>query len=147
VTFPEVGNEVTGVPFGVPLVPTQLIEAGMNALIFASLLWLRKRRAFDGQVMFAYLVLYSMARFTVEFWRDDPRGELLGLSTSQFISVLLFPAGLGLALYFRSRAGTQPAGVAAAQPRPVTGGADEPAALASATPEKPDSKPLPGGVS
>jgi phosphatidylglycerol:prolipoprotein diacylglycerol transferase len=99
VRFTERANEITGVPIHSDLVPTQLIEMAANLLIFGLLLLLRKRRSFDGQVMFAYLILYSVARFTIEFWRDDPRGSLFGLSTSQFISILLFPLGLGLALY------------------------------------------------
>lgn len=110
VTFPDKANEVTGVPAGVPLVPTQLIEAGANLLIFAALIWTRKRRKFSGQIMFVYLLLYSAVRFTIEYWRDDPRGEILGLSTSQFISALIFPLALGFLLYYgRKTAGASPA--------------------------------------
>jgi hypothetical protein len=28
-------------------------------------------------------------RFVIEYWRNDWRGELLGLSTSQFISLII----------------------------------------------------------
>jgi phosphatidylglycerol:prolipoprotein diacylglycerol transferase len=101
VRFTEKANELTGVPIDSALVPTQLIEAGANLLIFGALLWLRKRRTFDGQVISAYLILYSIARFTIEFWRADPRGSLLGLSTSQLISIILFAVGVGLTLYHR----------------------------------------------
>ncbi len=107
VKFTEKANELTGVPIDVALVPTQLIEALANALIFVFLLWLRKRRAFDGQIIFAYLMVYSVARFTIEFWRDDPRGWVFGLSTSQFISLLIFPLALALMLYYRRRSQTQ----------------------------------------
>jgi len=99
VRFTAKASELTGVPIDSPLVPTQLIEAGANLLIFAFLLWLRKRRSFDGQIIYAYLMSYSVARFVIEFWRDDPRGQLLGLSTSQFIAVVLFTLGLGLTVY------------------------------------------------
>lgn len=103
VRFTEKASELTGVPIDSALVPTQLIEAGANLLIFAFLLWLRKRRSFDGQIIYTYLMTYSVARFVIEFWRDDPRGQVLGLSTSQFIAVLLFALGLVLTFYERRR--------------------------------------------
>jgi len=62
-------------------------------------LWLRRRRRFDGQIIYSYLMIYGVARFVIEFWRDDPRGQLFGLSTSQFISVFMFALGLALSLY------------------------------------------------
>lgn len=103
VRFTEKAHELTGVPIDSALIPTQLIEAAANLLLFGFLMWLRKRRSFDGQVMFAYLLTYSVIRFTIEFWRDDPRGELMGLSTSQFISVILFVLGLALSIYYWRR--------------------------------------------
>ena len=42
----------------------------------------------------AYLLLYSIGRFLIEFLRDDPRGTVGMFSTSQFISLLLFAAGV-----------------------------------------------------
>jgi len=107
VTFTAKAHELTCVPITSALIPTQLIESASNLIIFGLLLWLRKRRAFDGQIIFAYAMLYSIARFTVEFWRDDPRGVILGLSTSQFISVLMFPAALGLSVYYWRRSRSQ----------------------------------------
>jgi len=66
-------------------------------------MWLRKRRAFDGQVIYAYLMIYGVARFTIEFWRDDPRGQVFGLSTSQFISIIMFGLGLVMTVYYWRR--------------------------------------------
>jgi phosphatidylglycerol---prolipoprotein diacylglyceryl transferase len=99
VRFPEKASELTGVPYDIALVPTQLIEAFANLLIFAFLLWLWKRRTFHGQVIYAYMIVYSITRFTIEIWRDDPRGSWLGLSTSQLISVVLFLLGTALMVY------------------------------------------------
>ncbi|HXU08237.1 MAG TPA: prolipoprotein diacylglyceryl transferase family protein, partial [Blastocatellia bacterium] len=48
---------------------------------------------------YSYLMIYGVARFTIEFWRDDPRGQVFGLSTSQFISIVMFALGLGMMLY------------------------------------------------
>jgi len=99
VRFTEKASELTGVPVDTLLVPTQLIEAVANLLIFGFLLWLTKRRKFEGQIIYTYLMVYAVARFTIEFWRDDPRGALLGLSTSQFIALLMFVFGLAMTLY------------------------------------------------
>ncbi|HKP85590.1 MAG TPA: prolipoprotein diacylglyceryl transferase [Blastocatellia bacterium] len=107
VRFTEKASELTGVPIDSALVPTQLIEAAANLLIFAFLFWLTKRRKFEGQIIYAYLMIYSVTRFTIEFWRDDPRGSVLGLSTSQFISIVMFAIGFILTLYHRRRTRTQ----------------------------------------
>jgi phosphatidylglycerol:prolipoprotein diacylglycerol transferase len=85
-----------------------LIEAAANLAIFGFLMWLRKRRAFDGQIIYSYLMIYGVTRFTIEFWRDDPRGQVFGLSTSQFISVIMFVLGLAMTLYYWRRRSGQP---------------------------------------
>jgi phosphatidylglycerol---prolipoprotein diacylglyceryl transferase len=95
VKFSELGHEITGVPVGVALHPTQLYESFAMLLVFAFLLWLHKRRLFDGQVILLYALLYSLVRFSIEFFRDDPRGDVFGLtsatglSTSQLISIVI----------------------------------------------------------
>ena len=119
VRFTERGHEVTGVPVGVALHPTQLYESFAALAILLLLLWLHRRKKFDGQVVLAYGVLYAAARFAIEFFRDDPRGDifgltsLTGLSTSQFISLLVGAASLCALLVRRRRAGA---------PTPRTGG-------------------------
>lgn len=101
VHFTELGHENTGVPiYGVDgsplhLHPTQLYESFTMLAVFAFLVWLHRRKRFDGQVLITYGVIYSIVRFTIEFFRDDPRGDFLGLttltglSTSQIISLLV----------------------------------------------------------
>jgi phosphatidylglycerol---prolipoprotein diacylglyceryl transferase len=119
VHFTEAGHDITGVPTIVnhlvdpvqrelwsqklgglisplSLHPTQLYEAAATAAIFVVLLFLQRKRAFYGQVILAYAALYSIARFTIEFWRDDPRGQIWGLSTSQFIAIIVFIGSVGL---------------------------------------------------
>jgi phosphatidylglycerol:prolipoprotein diacylglycerol transferase len=81
-----------------PVHPTQLYEAAGSLAIAAFLaLWLQPRRRFDGQVMLVFLALYALLRFAIEILRDDDRGALLGLSTSQLIGVaiLAFVAAAG----------------------------------------------------
>jgi phosphatidylglycerol:prolipoprotein diacylglycerol transferase len=95
VKFSELGHEITGVPTDVHLHPTQLYESFAMLIVFFFLLWLHRRRLFTGQVILAYALLYSVIRFTIEFVRDDPRGDILGLttltglSTSQLISIVV----------------------------------------------------------
>lgn len=79
---------------GVPRVPVQLFEAGFEFLL-SGLLWLLLLKApkTRGKLLALYLLIYPVGRFTLEFWRgDEYRGFIFGLSTSQFISVLLFTA-------------------------------------------------------
>lgn len=76
-----------------PVHPTQLYEAA-GCLAIAALcgLVVAPRKRFDGQVMLVFLALYGVLRFALEYLRDDDRGALLGLSTSQLISVLILAA-------------------------------------------------------
>ena len=84
-----------GTPLGIPLHPTQIYEAGAELLILVLLLATERRgRVFAGRTFWMYLLLYAISRFVIEFYRGDPRGEILGLSTSQFISVVLAPLSL-----------------------------------------------------
>jgi len=95
VRFSELGHEITGVPIDSHLHPTQLYESFAALAIFFSLLWLHRRRRFEGQVILCFAVLYGLVRFLIEFLRDDPRGDiaglttLTGLSTSQMISLII----------------------------------------------------------
>lgn len=129
VHFTEKGHEITGVPLKVGdladasqrevwtqklgslaaplhLHPVQLYEVAATLVIFVLLLMLAKRRKFHGQIVLAYALLYALARFTIEFWRDDPRGGLLGVSTSQFIAIVIF-VGATIGLVYRNKFGTQ----------------------------------------
>lgn len=100
VQFTEAGHEITGVPIDAHLHPTQLYESFAMLLVFFFLLWLHKRKRFNGQVILVYALLYSVIRFSIEFVRDDPRGDILGLttltglSTSQMISLVIGIAAL-----------------------------------------------------
>jgi phosphatidylglycerol---prolipoprotein diacylglyceryl transferase len=68
--------------------PTQLISAGYALAIFlVAYFWVRPAKRFDGQVFLTTAVLYGVSRFMLEFIRADQRGEVLGLSTSQFVSI------------------------------------------------------------
>jgi len=84
-----------GTPLGIPLHPTQIYEAGAELLILVLLLVTeRKGRPFAGRTFWLYMLLYAISRYIIEIYRGDPRGEILGFSTSQFISLVLAPLSL-----------------------------------------------------
>ncbi len=94
-----------GTPLNTPLHPTQIYEAGAELLILVLLLVTeRKGRPFPGRTFWGYMFLYAVSRFIIEFYRGDERGLVMGLSTSQFISVILAP--LSLVMLFRLRSST-----------------------------------------
>lgn len=79
-----------------PVLPSQLFEAGSNVAICLVLLWLWRRRSFSGQIFISYLLLYGAARFLLEYTRGDAaRGLWFGgaVSTSQLVSLGLILAG------------------------------------------------------
>ena len=114
VEFTQAGHEATGVPVGVHLHPTQLYESAATLIIFVFLVWLHRRKRFAGQVLLAYAALYGATRFTIEFFRDDPRGDifglttLTGLSTSQLISLVVVAGGLVFLVLRWRRANSEP---------------------------------------
>lgn len=96
-----------GTPLGVPLHPTQLYEAGAEALILAFLLlWEKKGRPFPGRTFWTYMLLYGISRFAIEFYRGDSRGMVFdALSTSQFVSVVLVPLSIAMLIVLGRRGG------------------------------------------
>ena len=110
VKFTDLGHRITGVPTDTYLHPTQLYESFSMLLVFFFLFWLHKRKRFDGQVILAYALVYSVIRFAVEFVRGDPRGDVLGLttltglSTSQMISIIIGVSALIVLIVRRRRA-------------------------------------------
>jgi phosphatidylglycerol:prolipoprotein diacylglycerol transferase len=76
---------------GIPLHPTQLYESAGEFLNFLILITLRRYQSFKGQLFWTYILLYSVLRFAVEFFRgDEARGYLFGgISVSQGISVIM----------------------------------------------------------
>ena len=93
-----------GTPLGIPLHPTQIYEAGAELLILGLLLGTERRgRPFPGRTFWAYMLLYAVSRFVIEIYRGDPRGEVLGFSTSQFISLLLAPLSIVMLIWLSRR--------------------------------------------
>jgi phosphatidylglycerol---prolipoprotein diacylglyceryl transferase len=108
-----------GTPLHVALHPTQLYDGGAELLILLFLLfsekWWRKRA---GWTFWIYILLYGISRYVVEMFRGDPRGMTMGVSTSQFISIVLVPlAVVMLVVLWRWPATTAVAAPAAAPRR------------------------------
>jgi phosphatidylglycerol:prolipoprotein diacylglycerol transferase len=107
VTFRDAyANRYVGTPLDVALHPTQLYESLLALVIFFVLLRMAERKKFHGQVTVAYVVLYAVARFVVEFYRGDAsRGTVFGgaLSTSQFIALLMLLGAAAVTPYLLKR--------------------------------------------
>jgi phosphatidylglycerol:prolipoprotein diacylglycerol transferase len=98
-----------GTPLGVPLHPTQIYEAGAEAIILGILLATeRKGRPYPGRTFWLYMLLYAISRFIIEFFRGDERGAVGMFSTSQFISILLAPLAVVMLVYLARRTAPEP---------------------------------------
>ncbi len=93
--------------WGIPLHPTQLYESVANALIAAAVWFIlipriRKGKLAPGTGFLSYIVLYSVARFCIEFYRGDDRGwSYAGLWVSQWLGIVCAGAA-GAAIAFKS---------------------------------------------
>lgn len=92
---------------GVPLHPTQLLEAAGSLAFFVffgywALPRIRAGKLRQGTSFLGYVAAYSVLRFLIEFLRGDDRGEFLWplLSPSQWVCLFAL-AGAGVALYYR----------------------------------------------
>ena len=83
---------------GIKLIPTQLFSSAGNFLIALVLLLYARKNRKTGKVGALYLILYSVGRFIIEFFRNDYRGNVGVLSTSQFISLVIL--AIGIAMFF-----------------------------------------------
>ncbi len=100
------GNDFVPGLCGVRRFPVQLLESAVCFIISAILMALyRKRPNRQGRLLPAYLCMYSVARFFIEFLRGDSyRGFVGCLSTSQVISIALFAVSLVILLKTRKQA-------------------------------------------
>ena len=115
-------------PAGVKLIPTQLISAAGDILfavilivisdvVFKSIVYGNSRNDAEssektasrskkfghvaGDIGCLYLWMYGVGRFLIEFLRDDYRGAVGALSTSQFISLFIVLGGIVLFVFNR----------------------------------------------
>lgn len=76
------------------VIPTQLFEAAYLGLMYLLITRLKQ------QEFATYLILYSVGRFIIEFFRGDIRGNgILGLSPAQSICIFMLTAGVIILLH------------------------------------------------
>jgi phosphatidylglycerol:prolipoprotein diacylglycerol transferase len=105
---PQQWNLPARLPRSLPVHPTQLYST-VDALILCLLLWayypFRRR---DGEVTALLITIYPITRFLIEGLRTDEPKNILGMSISQNISLLLLAVAAALWLYlWRKPAGTE----------------------------------------
>lgn len=92
VTFP-VGSLAEA---GVKVLPTQLFSSAFDFVLALILFIFLKKKKNKGNVFALYVILYSIGRFIIEFFRNDDRGSVGLLSTSQFIAIFTLIFGIAL---------------------------------------------------
>ena len=103
-TNPE-ANKLVGTPLFRPLHPTQLYEAAAEAAVFAFLYWRFGKPHRTGEIIGLYLVVSSVLRFVIEFFRFHEQALPFGLpfSLTQWISLALIVAGAWILWVIRPR--------------------------------------------
>ncbi len=80
---------INGVEY-VQVHPTFLYESVWNLCVFMFLMWLKKHKKFDGQIILVYLLGYSLGRVWIEGMRMD---QLMlgstGIAVSQLLSAII----------------------------------------------------------
>ncbi|SHE58645.1 prolipoprotein diacylglyceryl transferase [Desulforamulus putei] len=86
-----------------PLFPAVLFEAAWDVLVLILLLVIYKRKPFDGFIALSYFILYSIGRFTLEFWRGDSLRTFMDLKAAQVSSVVTVCVALAFMVYLNNR--------------------------------------------
>ena len=90
---------VNGVNF-ISVHPTFLYESLWNIGVLLILLLIRRKKAFDGELFFMYLMLYGVGRFWIESMRtDQPMMIGIHLPVSSVLSLILIVISLIFLIY------------------------------------------------
>ncbi|KPJ61347.1 MAG: hypothetical protein AMJ46_01155 [Latescibacteria bacterium DG_63] len=77
VVFPE--DSFAAAVFGMAAIhPSQLYSSALAFVVLAFLLWLDRRKRFEGQLFWSYVLTSAAARFLVDFTRYYGDGDYLG---------------------------------------------------------------------
>lgn len=83
-----------------PLWPAEIWEGQIDILIFVALLLFSSFKHAKGQVFVLYAILYSAARFFLEFLRGDYINLTMGLKSAQMTSLIVMIVGVCVFIYF-----------------------------------------------
>lgn len=87
-----------------PLYPAEVWECQLDVMIFALLLMFRSTNHSKGQCFALYVMLYSVARFILEYFRGDYNQLVFGiLKSAQMTSVIAFTIAMIVFIYLRFR--------------------------------------------
>ncbi|SDL20851.1 phosphatidylglycerol:prolipoprotein diacylglycerol transferase [Maridesulfovibrio ferrireducens] len=100
VTFSDPGSLA---PIGHLLHPTQLYHSLAGLLTFVILLIAKNFIKSEGGLTGLFLILFSVCRFIIEFFRADYRGELGPFSLTQFFTLIFFSIGIYLLFIHKHR--------------------------------------------
>jgi len=108
----EYAHSITGIPLAQLVHPVQLYESALNFLNFLILFFVLRRKKFDGQVFFLYIINYSVIRYFTEFYRGDHAlktyvfqgaSPYFSMSYPQFFSLIGLVVGLLLFFLVKKR--------------------------------------------
>ena len=88
---------------GIPIIPIQLVASFGDLLLCIVLIIFSNKVKTKGCTASLYMILYSIGRFIIEYFRGDFRGNVGALSTSQFISIFIFLIGVIQMIYCINR--------------------------------------------
>ena len=95
---------------GIPVHPTEVYEALGNLIIFAGLSAFYRRKRFDGQVWWLYVLGYGMLRFGVEFFRGDYETHYVGsLTIGHLVAITMIVVAAVAMIVVQRRATPRPA--------------------------------------
>lgn len=104
--FSVVYTETAGMtPLNTPLFPIQLVEAFLLLITFVVIYTvILKYPQKRGLPTVLYIIIYSIIRFVLEFFRGDKeRGGIGFLSTSQIVSLLLLVGCISILVYVKKK--------------------------------------------
>jgi phosphatidylglycerol:prolipoprotein diacylglycerol transferase len=89
-------RKYAGTPLGVPLLPTQIIEAAVGFINFALIVMLYKNRRYRCRVGGLYLIVFGVERYLIEFIRAvriQVIVDKIPVNVAQGLSILLILIG------------------------------------------------------
>lgn len=85
-----------------PVHPTQLYHFGFEMfLLLPVLLWIDRKKRFDGQTFWSFILIYSIFRFGIEYLRTNPIAWLNLTHAQLFSAIAILVSGFVLVKQFR----------------------------------------------